>query len=615
MPVLKKKLKFYNDMDSKAVVVALNDLERDFKQIYSAEISYTNDESDADLKIIRNSDILDSEGYHINIGKDRIVLKSSSELGAVYGIYRISRDVLGVDQLWFWKDTYPEPTEYIELSEQEIVSESHTFKYRGWFLNDEDLLTEWHDFDGRRNIDYAFYSQVVAPDVIEAVYEAALRCGANMIIPASFVDIMNPYEAKLIEMAVARGLYVTQHHIEPLGVSHFGFENYWKAKGEKFEFSYGREREKVIEAWSEFAAEWYKIAGDRVIWQLGLRGKGDKAIWQSDKTVSREKAGKFISEALEEQIKIVNSIDRRSKPPVTVTLWDEMSDLMIGGELKLPSEAIIVFSDRGQSQEMDEDFYAYRNLSENKIGIYYHIAFWIRGAHLVQGVSPRKIEEVYRCAIDRGYTEYSIVNVGNIREHVLGIEAVMGLMTDSQSWDYYGFMHRFGRKFADIYQKFFDTYVKTPEGYFQDGDAVRMLDCLVCCRRKERNDLEGVEWGLKALEAYGINSVKKRKNFAEKLLKASHKFDAITELVYEDSPTFYKTNLKYQAKLIAVIYRIASKAALAIDCPVDVDDIKSLIDQITSLFKTVETGKWKNWYRGEKKANWSSWKQQLEKFF
>ena len=49
------------------------------------------------------------------------------------------------------------------------------------------------------------------------VLETAVRLGINLIIPASFVDIHNPPEENLIRMAVERGLYVSQHHVEPLG--------------------------------------------------------------------------------------------------------------------------------------------------------------------------------------------------------------------------------------------------------------------------------------------------------------------------------------------------------------------------------------------------------------
>ena len=70
--------------------------------------------------------------------------------------------------------------------------------------------------------------------------------------------------------------------------------------------------------------------------QLGLRGKADRAIWQSDKSVDQSAAGEFISRAIAEQWKIVRSVDPRPTPPATTTLWAEGSELMNKGVLSFP---------------------------------------------------------------------------------------------------------------------------------------------------------------------------------------------------------------------------------------------------------------------------------------
>ena len=50
----------------------------------------------------------------------------------------------------------------------------------------------------------------------------------NLVIPASFLDIDNPPEKMLADCVARRGIYLSQHHLEPLGVSHFTLENYCK---------------------------------------------------------------------------------------------------------------------------------------------------------------------------------------------------------------------------------------------------------------------------------------------------------------------------------------------------------------------------------------------------
>ena len=171
------------------------------------------------------------ESYQVeNSSTNALVIAGSDARGTMFGIYDFMEQYLVVDPLYFWSGL--EPLKKAELSWDQInikVGEP-TFKYRGWFINDEDLLTEWKESGGRRNIDYPFYQQVVAPEVMEKVVEAMVRSRFNLIIPASFLDIGNPAEEELVKIAARRGVFLSQHHIEPLGVNGFTYFNYWKTK-------------------------------------------------------------------------------------------------------------------------------------------------------------------------------------------------------------------------------------------------------------------------------------------------------------------------------------------------------------------------------------------------
>jgi hypothetical protein len=607
-----KNINIYDDSGSMAVAKALDDLIRDLDKICGITAVKAQSADKVVIRVAITSAVKGAEQYRIQIKSDGISIEASDELGAIYGIYRLSRETLGVEPMWFWKDSYPATRDGLELEECEFVSVSTTFKYRGWFMNDEDLLTGWLEGSGPRHIDYPHYAQVISLDIVEAVYESALRCGVNLIIPASFLDIMNPYEAELIIRAVARGLYVTQHHIEPLGVSHFGFENYWKARGENVEFSYGAEPERVIEAWRAFAGKWYEIAGDHVVWQTGLRGKGDRSIWHSDKSVNREAAGAFISKAFKEQMDIIRSVDQRSEPPVTTTLWAEMSDLMAGGEIELPAGMITIFCDKGCRQDMAEDFYTTVRTPELKTGIYYHIAFWIRGAHLLQGIHPAKVERVMRSAIDRGDTEYAIINVSDIREHTIGIEAAMGIMCDARSWNLQDFMKLYAGELATAYNQFFSAFACTGEGTFQDGDAVLFMQTLHFIRESEISGrINNEDWLCQALLRYGINSPAARRRFQRLLELKAEEFDLIADGVPPTAPQFHRFNLQYQARQLANIYRVCAAVLLAVDKCAEDELVIRAVDRFIALMPEAEYGKWENWYSGATKANWHELKQQL----
>jgi hypothetical protein len=179
----------------------------------------------------------------------------------------------GSIRCYFWESRPPKKRERLEWDGVDLTGTEPAVRYRGWFVNDEDLLTEWYTDGGRRDIDYPFYATVTSPQASRHVYEAALRLRRNLIIPASFINITNPDEERLVADAVRRGLLVSQHHIEPLGVSGFGFLNYYRDRGEEVPYSYTAHPEKFEQVWREFAGRWAKYAPQR---GLAIRAARDR---------------------------------------------------------------------------------------------------------------------------------------------------------------------------------------------------------------------------------------------------------------------------------------------------------------------------------------------------
>lgn len=214
------------------------------------------------------------EAYLVENVGSRLIIAGSDERGTMFGLYAFIEKYLGVDPLYYWASRPPQKRATLAWDNVKLSSGEPTFRFRGWFINDEDLLTEFRLDGGERKLDYPYYHRVVSPSVSERMFEAALRLQMNLIIPASFVDIRNPAEARLIEDATRRGLFVTMHHVEPVGVSAFGFNNFWKDRGEMVPFAITQRPEKFREIWREYAGRWAKF-GSQVIWQLGLRGIAD----------------------------------------------------------------------------------------------------------------------------------------------------------------------------------------------------------------------------------------------------------------------------------------------------------------------------------------------------
>ena len=104
------------------------------------------------------------------------------------------------------------------------------------------------------------------------------------------------------------------------------------------------------EAWTFYARKWAEY--DNVVWQIGLRGKGDRPVWQESTPTEEELKhyGQFISKAYRKQKEIVLEATKGKAKHFTSTLWMEGSMLMKKGFLEFPEDVIIVFADAGPNQ-------------------------------------------------------------------------------------------------------------------------------------------------------------------------------------------------------------------------------------------------------------------------
>ncbi|WP_043585068.1 glycosyl hydrolase 115 family protein [Geminisphaera colitermitum] len=443
-----------------------------------------------------------------------VLLCGSDAHGAMWAVYEFCERILGIDPLYLWTDSPPPPPAGAFHIPRSAIrtheDQPHTFRYRGWFINDEDLLCGWRDGGGHRTIDYPYYHQVVHPGVMARVVETALRLKQNLLIPASFLDIDNPAEEALVRLATERGLHISQHHIEPLGVSHFAMERYWRARGRATPPSYVTEPDLVRETWRHYATRWARHPG--VVWQLGLRGRGDRPVWENDSHVppTMEARGALISRAIADQHAIVAEVLGRDDFVSTTTLWQEGTVLHNAGHLHFPPKTLILFADTLQTpraaggqpfyaQRWGADFHSVARQPRHAYGIYYHVAVWRSGPHLAQGVPPAKIQHAVGEAVTRGDTALAITNVANLREVVLGIRAMAALTWDFAAFDHDAFMRdwcarQFGNDAAPdairLYQDFHDAMPPLPAGdsahpaLYHDG-ALRESG-LVCLEAMQR---------------------------------------------------------------------------------------------------------------------------------
>ena len=421
------------------VVLAAQDLTNDVKRISGVDVPLLRGDE------ARKGDVFVTarpdgrwEAYSVRVRDGVLEVTGSDARGAMFGVYDFIERFLEVDPMYFWSGVLHPKRATLEWEKVEIEQGEPSFRFRGWFLNDEDLLTKWRAASGVRDYSqYRYYHDVVNHGAMEAVAEALVRSRFNLVIPASFLNATRPAEEALAEICAARGVFVSMHHIEPMGVSGYTFRDYWKKRGRDLEYSYFRHPREVEEVWRALAERWAKFPN--VVWQIGLRGTGDRPMWTDDPTMPKDDASraKLVSAALERQVEILDEIgvphDGRH---VTTTLWGEGAYFHAKGLLKIPTGTTVVYADNNCGWRWQRDLLNAPPPDEGESrGVYYHHQLIGTGPHLASLVPASRTLSMLRTASEKGADHYAIFNVGNVREFVYGIDATAKMTWNLADFD------------------------------------------------------------------------------------------------------------------------------------------------------------------------------------
>lgn len=588
------------------------------------------------------------EAYRVENVGSRLIIAGSDERGTMFGLYAFIEKYLGVDPLYYWASRPPQKREMLVWDSVKITSGEPTFRFRGWFINDEDLLTEWKEGGGKRQIDYPYYAQVVHRDVMRAVAEALVRSRFNLIIPASFVDIMNPPEAALVEECARRGVFVSQHHVEPMGVSAFSYFNYWKQRGRDLKYSYFSHPAEVREVWRAYAEKW--AAYPNVIWQLGLRGIADRPMWLADLNTPQSDAdrGRIISEAIAVQVTILDEVCPRQPRYLSTTLWAEGSALNQKQLLTIPEGTIIVFADNSPGWKWQQDFYSTPRNPKNTYGVYYHHGLIGSGPHLAQVPSPQKTFECLKTAVEKSAGTYAIFNVANLREFVLGVDATAKMTWrlasfDPDAWLAEWVRDRFSRQRDEIaraYRTYFAAWQIHPEQgvpFLMDGQMfgagnATLREIAKKLKTKGRQPAGNTKTAKAAPSSrgdafwLGLSDMHPRKLERSETLKrlaaqkdglasALRQAEAVAAALPAHEAAFLRDNLIYQSAIMVQTCAWLERAELA-DAALDRGDRPACVESLAQaeaafariplLAESYCRGDWENWYRGCKKLNVSA---------
>lgn len=388
--------------------------------------------------------------------RQAIVLTGSDVLGTIYAIYQFSQQFLGVDPFYWWTDNLPAHRALITIPDKFYERQGPpTFRYRGWFINDEDLLTGWKP--GNRE------GTGISLEVWNRIFEALLRLKGNMIIPGTYIF---PYEPE-VRAAAERGLMITQHHDEPLGVNVYR----WPEQ-QPYTFDL------LEKAWKCAVSQYPKNL--QIVWTVGLRGRYDRPFWldMPDVPPTAEGRAALIQKAIETQIRIVKQEWPHPNPHFIMNTWMEGSRMMRSGVLKVPPGVTLVWADDGGGLIQDEG-----QIAKGE-GVYYHTAVIGGNANnFTERVPVARIQRELGRAARAGATEYLLLNTADIRPVAMTTRAVMELAWDAQPWTSTGhdealdYLHRwsreeFGAAAAPFLVQYYQDYFHAPARFGTKPDDI-----------------------------------------------------------------------------------------------------------------------------------------------
>lgn len=633
--------------EPECVVLAAEDLASDVKAITGRELRVIRSDKarkgDVSIRTRENQEIW--EAYDVVVEKGILDISGTDARGTMFGVYDFIEQYLGVDPLSFWNDTpYPRRQE-LSWEDVSIHQGTPSVKFRGWFINDEDLLTEWKEPGGTRRMDYPYYGHVVNRGVMERIIGALVRCRYNLIIPASFLNIFNSDEAAIADICSKRGVFLSMHHVEPMGVSGFTFQNYWKERGqEPGAFSFFSNREKVEEVWKESAIRWSKYPN--VIWQLGLRGIADKPTWAADANVPEDDRGrgKLISDAIARQVEILDEAGiPKEKRFMSTTLWMEGASLNEAGWLTFPEGTIVVFADNGPGWKWARDFYTVPRNPNQRYGVYYHHAIIADGPHLASLIPASKTYRMMSEARERNSAEYAIFNVANIREFTYNISATGQMLwnmdafspekwTDEWIERHYSIDQKAWARAYSIYYSALQLHPVAQIPMYLDGYLQKRCRYELDCLEKELSGQappEGIDDSVARnyflVRDAGLED-KTRAAFLEDeaqnysalcAQKASYELAMLlSSALYERLPAnekpfayatlVYPATLMYHFTAATACLTLSRQYLSASDKVSSKEQLQKAIEEFKSIQKAADvycSGKWENWYRDCRKIN------------
>ena len=462
------------------VNVAVKALQRDFGKVlgYAPECMVQPQEGKRSIYVVDQEispDFCDREldgfeSHRVYVKDGNIYLYGKDMRGTIYAIYTFSEEVLGVPPLWYYSHWTPQMKQEISVDGTlDIFYKSPDVRFRAWFPNDQDLNIKWMSKSKERRLMW-----------LEMMLRLKLNCVEKQETVNYKGEILNTHATDLKEY----GLVMSGTHTIVCNSGIWAWDKYWEhVKGTSAPKLSVKKTSELREFWTHAARQTVNTDME-CIWQIAFRGATDGPFWISfaDSPRKESERGRIIGEMLAMQMDIIREVCGDNMPWIKLTLYDEMSDLMAKGHLKLPEGDRIIWNycSARRDHYPNKDIMSFdRNAHNVKLGYYMNLQFTSSGCHLAAGESPWKMEKNFRVAAEKGDLVFGVVNSGNIREFLVEESAFAAMMWDMDSYDSDSFLKDFAAQYfssghaeeiSALYKKYYYSYWQQKKSVFPGID-------------------------------------------------------------------------------------------------------------------------------------------------
>ena len=577
---------------------------------------------------LRANGLTAPESFSISLREERwnprhatkvVVLSGADMRGTIYAVYQFSEKYLGIDPLHYWTDHQPARRTSVSLP----VSLNETypppvFAYRGFFINDEDLLTGWAPGEEKDKTG-------ISLEVWDRIFETILRLKGNMVAPGTWIFPDDPQ----VRLAAKRGLIVAQHHAIPLGLNVARWPK-------EVPYNYSEHPEILERAWKNAVASYRP--NQEMLWTVGLRGLSDVTYASMDPHVrdNNKALGALISKAIADQMQIVRSVRRDAK--FVTNLWQEGAKLVQQGDLKIPPEVSVVWADDGYGYLQDHG-----EVSTGQ-GIYDHVAMMNGRANQLTEMVPveRTFSEISRYT-KAGATRYFLVNTSDIRPVTMSIRSAMDAVWKGtpaggdpsgefyRQWSKEQFGDKVAGRLAELYKEYFNAPAHFGDPPHEYGDQLyhtevrRMLLSYMIDSPLYALPSQAPKWSsARILDGFGPppNQLPAKEWLSQTIAKeiqqcgeAQPRWDAVWKKALALEPlvpmarrNFYREQVlamiainRQSNRILFLLSKAIQDAASGNKAQAQQEIAQALTSskEIHRAEGAAEYGKWKHWYRGD----------------